>query len=319
MAKVAVVIPTYNCARYLPSTIESVLAQTYRDLEIIVVDDGSTDDTESELHRYAPNLRYLKCAHKGAAAARNHGINASDCDYIALLDADDWWEPEKIEAQVAELERDGKVGLVYSDMCVHYDDGMTIPSFLQSRPHATGGYVFDKLIQSQFIFPSTVLIRRSCLQQVGLFDESMLSLEDCEFFLRLCYTSKVALVRKSLVHRRQRFGNMTSNEDFGTHYSIRFHEKALDLPDLSPVRVRELRQKLSVAYFKRGAYCLNDQRRTECRQNLLLSLKHNCCNRRALQCLAGSYLPSKLLGLIRNVRSCFLEKRLGLRSNGVSS
>ena len=230
MPKVSVIIPAYNCACYLPCCIESVLGQTYRDLEVIVVDDGSIDDTESVLERFAPKVRYLKSCHKGAAAARNQGIMASDGDYIAFLDADDWWEPEKIEAQVAELEKDDEVDLVYSDMCVHYDDGKTVPSFLKNRPVAASGYVFDHLVQSQFIFPSTVLIRRTCIQQVGLFDESMLSLEDCEFFLRICYTRKVAAVLTPLVHRRQRAGNMTSNEDSARVTAFSFRRRRLSLP-----------------------------------------------------------------------------------------
>jgi glycosyltransferase involved in cell wall biosynthesis len=315
MPKVSVIIPSYNCACYLPSSIESVLEQTYRDLEILVVDDGSTDDTESVLQRFAPSVRYLKSCHKGAAAARNQGIIASDGDYIAFLDADDWWESEKIERQIAELEKDDKVDLVYSDMCVHYDDGTTVPSFLKNRPLAASGYVFDKLIQSQFIFPSTVLIRRSCIQQVGMFDESMLSLEDCDLFLRICYTCRVAVVLKPLVHRRQRAGNMTSDEDLGTRYRIKFHEKALELPKLSPECTGELRRQLSVACFKRGAYCLDQRRIHECRSSLLLSLKHDWKNVSAVRCLMGSYLPPSLLAKVRNWRNWLKGDRFNPQPN----
>ena len=320
MAKVSVIIPTYNGAKYLATAVESALAQTYRDVEVVIVNDGSTDGTDAIARAYGPRVTYIrKTENTGLASARNVGIRGSSGTCIALLDDDDWWEPEKLQEQMAEIEKDGAVALVYSDMCVHYDDGSTIPSFLSSRPLASSGYVFDKLIQSRFIFPSTVLIRRSCLQQVGLFDESMLSLEDCEFFSRLCYACRVAVVRKPLVHRRQRAGNMTSDEDLGTRYRIKFHEKALLLPNLSPGRTRELWHQLSAAYFKRGTYCLGQRRMDECRDSLRLSLRHDWSNHGALRCLMGSYLSPKLLAQARRWRNWLQGNRLAPQSDVASS
>ncbi len=318
MPNVSVIIPAYNCARYLPSTIESVLKQTYRDLEIVVVDDGSTDGTEAVLQSFGSSVRYLKGCHKGPAAARNHGIQASGGDYVAFLDADDWWLPEKLQQQLAEFEKDEAVGMVFSDVQVHFDDGTEIASFLSSRPLASGGYVFDQYIKSKFILTSTVIVRRSCLERVGLFDESMLSLEDCDLLLRLCYEYKVASVPSPLVHRRQRAGNLTSNEDLGSQYSIRFHEKALGLPNLSPGRIREIQRQLSVAYLWRGVYCLSQGQMNECRRNLLLSLKNDWNNRGALQTLIGSYIPAGLLNRLRHWKNSLRAADLAgkLRSDG---
>src|SRR5262245_39908172 len=103
MPNVSVVIPSYNSAAYLPAAIDSVLAQTARDLEVIVVDDGSTDDTPDVVARYGPPVRGIRQANAGVAAARNRGIAEARGRYIAFLDADDTWEPVKLERQLGEL------------------------------------------------------------------------------------------------------------------------------------------------------------------------------------------------------------------------
>lgn len=293
--KVSVIIPAYNCAKYLSEALDSVLAQTYLDFEIVIVDDGSTDDTESVVRGYAPAVRYLKTGNFGPASARNRGIRASVGEYVALLDADDWWEPKKLEAQVRELENNADVALAYSDLCVHFEDGSTNPSFLKSRPLARSGYVFDQLMESQFIFPSAALIRRGCIESVGPFDESLRSLEDCDFFLRLCYAWKVVLVPEALVHRRQRVGGLTTNQNLSTQYLIKLQEKALTLPNLSADRRRRLRRRLSFAHLSRARYCREERLAEECRANLVASVKYDWRNVAALRDLMASFVPASLL------------------------
>jgi glycosyltransferase involved in cell wall biosynthesis len=308
MPRVSVVIPAYNCASYLAGTVASALAQNFKDLEVLVVDDGSTDTTEAVVRRLGANVRYIKTENEGPAAARNRGILASSGDYIALLDADDSWEPRKLREQMPEFEKDEAVGLVYSDLHVHEDDGTVIPSFLSTRPLASSGYVFDQYLRSKFIITSTVILRRSCLEQVGLFDESMRSLEDCDFFLRFCHRWKVALVNQSLVRRRQRAGNLSSNEDLHTRYVIQFQHKALEIPDLSPDQFRELRRQLANAHFKRGHYCLRQRLLDESRKNLRLSVKYDGKNSAALAFLAASYLPPELLSQLKEWRRWWLGR-----------
>jgi glycosyltransferase involved in cell wall biosynthesis len=317
MARVSVIIPTYNGSRYLAQAIESALGQSYRDVEVIVVNDGSTDPKVEKIAKgYGSQIRYLaESSNQGLAGARNAGIRATNGEFVALLDDDDWWEPKKVEVQIAEFDRDPAVDLVYSDLTVHFDDGSDVPSFLSSRPLAGSGYIFDRYMQSKFIIPSSVMLRRSCFQRVGLFNEEMRSLEDCDFFLRLCLTGKVALVKQPLLHRRQRAGNMTSDVDLWTSYAVKFHENALKLAALSPERYRELLRQASVAYFKRGSYCLNHQRQSECRSNLLLALQRDWKNAAAWQCLLASFIPFGLLGELRGCKRALTEARERLGQN----
>jgi len=303
MPRVSVIIPTYNCGQYISQAIDSVLAQTYRDLEILVVDDGSVDDTEAVVRRYAGQVTYWKTANRGPAAARNWGLQACTGEFVALLDADDWWEPDKLQLQMPEFDQDQEVGLAFSDLRVFYDDGTLLPSFLSSRPLASSGSVFDQYIQSHFILPSTVVMRRSCLEAIGRFDESLPSDEDTEFWFRFCYRWKVALVPKPLVSRRQRAGSLTSDEDLTTRFRITLYERVLQFPNLSATRRRLVCRQLAEALLWRGDYCLRQGWMPECRQNVRRSLSYDWKNIKALRRLAASCLPPAWMACIRKWRT----------------
>ena len=291
MPRVSVVIPTYNCAHYLGQAIESALTQTFTDFDVIVVDDGSKDHTADVVHRYSARVTYLRQENRGLPAARNHAIRRSSSDLIALLDADDWWEPTKLEKQVALIDRDDQIALVYTDLKVIYDDGAVISSFLASRPLAKDGYVFDDLIQSGFILPSTVLLRRSCVQEAGLFDETMRSHEDIELWLRLCHRWKVAGVRESLVNRRQGTQNMTANPALRAEYGVKTYEKALTIPGLTDVQRSALQERLAAAHFELAYYLFQIGDGQSCRRHLSKSLDAGRWNARARKYYLLSLLP----------------------------
>jgi glycosyltransferase involved in cell wall biosynthesis len=300
MPKVSVIIPTYNCAHYLEQAIESAMNQTYRDLEIIVLDDGSTDNTSEVVRKYGTDIRYIRQANAGLPAARNRAIESSSGEFLAFLDSDDWWEPSKLAEQVPILEGDPELGLIYTDLRVVHDDGEIIPSFLASRPLATSGYVFDRLLQSGFILPSTVLMRRTCLDQVGMFDESMRSHEDIELWLRVCQKWKVALVSQPLTHRRQGAANMTSNDNLKTEYSVKLFEKALRLPNLTIEQRNTMTEKLAGAYFMRGWFHFSNGHMRECRKSLRQSLGGRKSNPKVWVWYAVSYLPPTVIDLVGN-------------------
>lgn len=183
---VSIIIPTYNNGRFISFAIDSALNQTYRNLEIIVVNDGSIDDTKEIIKQYQGRIKYIYQANQGPASARNKGIKESQGKYLQFLDADDLISSEKIEKQVEFLEKEKYPVVVYSD--VRYFRDYDIEHLIDlSFPHYTG-YIFSKLLDSNFIPVNAPLFTRLCFEQVGLFKGNktyLYGVEDWEFLLRL--------------------------------------------------------------------------------------------------------------------------------------
>jgi glycosyltransferase involved in cell wall biosynthesis len=182
MPHVSVIIPTYQRAHWVGEAIQSVLAQRYTDYEILVVNDGGTDHTREVLEQFGRQIVVMHQHHQGVSAARNAGIHAARGQYIAFLDDDDLWHPDKLEKQLALLENDPDVGLVYADMLV-FDERGTMPGTYFERlppPGQASGWHF----LYNWIPTSTVVMRRACFDAVGLFDETLMACEDYDLWLR---------------------------------------------------------------------------------------------------------------------------------------
>ena len=181
---VSVVIPSYNSAQFLVQTLDSVLAQTLPPAEVLVIDDGSTDETRALVESYAarhPGLvRYIFQKNGGQAEARNHGMRAASCEWVAFLDSDDWWKPEKLARQVAVLEASPESELIYTGLEVHYPDGHT-----EERLAPPPWTLWPELRYSNLITPSTVLASRKVLLDAGGFDPRFRGTEDWELWVRL--------------------------------------------------------------------------------------------------------------------------------------
>jgi glycosyltransferase involved in cell wall biosynthesis len=291
---VSVIIPSYNSAAYLPRAIESALAQTYTDLEIIVVDDGSTDNTPAVVRPYLDRIRYIRQANKGLPGARNAGIRASQSEFIALLDADDAWVQEKLERQMGRF-ADPDVDIVYSDFSVEYADGTTKASYLAERPLATEGEVTEAYIQSRFLFPSSMVLRRDAMEACRLFDETMLACEDVELFTKMTLRGKVALVNEPLMIRTEGTGqNITGNGERLHNYLIRAFQSLLGNVDM-PARTRlVLRQELGLNYFRRGFARRNQGQARQARRDFLLAIRYSPSVRsQAFRSLLGSFLSAR--------------------------
>jgi len=200
MPTISVIIPTHNRSRALRRTIASVLRQTMPDFELIVVDDASVDDTQRVVEHFAAaNIKYICHAkNQGAAAARNTGISNSHGKYIAFLDDDDEWLPDKLRLQFARLEASPmNVGAIYTGWLIVH--GLTGNVLSQQIPWLKGD-VFDSIFVRGFIAPtSTFLCRRSCFEKVGLFDESLQYCEDHDMWLRIAKEFAVDCVDEPLV------------------------------------------------------------------------------------------------------------------------
>jgi glycosyltransferase involved in cell wall biosynthesis len=194
---VSVIIPTYNAGALIAQTLDSVLAQTYQPHEIVVIDDGSTDDTGRVLGAYEGRLRILEQENAGVARARNRGIESATGDWLAFVDADDLWRTDKLEIQIRSLsnQRWSHTNSLYFG---HNQDGRTSRSDLVPQ---YGGWVHDRLIVANFITTSTVLIEKSLFLEHGGFDESMEVLEDGKLWIQIAKTEPLHYEPRCLTSR----------------------------------------------------------------------------------------------------------------------
>jgi glycosyltransferase involved in cell wall biosynthesis len=202
MPSVSVVLATYNYGRFLAESVGSVLDQTFRDLELIVVDDGSTDGTADVVRRFhgERRLTYIRQAHRGPAAAFNRGLARARGRYLALHAADDAWLPTKLARQVAVLDSHPAVGLVYTDAVIVDADGKPLRRHFQKPPVSPAvGWVLPELLLNNFVPASSVLIRGDALARVGLHDERLEVCEDWDLWLRIAEHFPFAYVDEPLV------------------------------------------------------------------------------------------------------------------------
>jgi glycosyltransferase involved in cell wall biosynthesis len=191
---VSVVMPAYNCAEVVAEAIESALAQGYPNLEILVVNDGSTDDTATVLARFADRIRVIDVPNGGPARARNIGLGRARGEYIAFLDADDVWIPGKLAAQVAHLQAHPEVGVCYTGWHVwHGDDrGVFVRPPWSARAlsapaidAAHSGWIYGRLLFDCELLTTTVMIRAGVARETGFFDTALAVGEDYDYWLRL--------------------------------------------------------------------------------------------------------------------------------------
>jgi glycosyltransferase involved in cell wall biosynthesis len=202
--RVSVIIPAYNAAHHICRAVESALSQTYPCHEVIVVDDGSTDQTRERLAGYGDCICYLYQEHRERSAARNAAINRARGEFLAFLDADDYWAPARLERQVALMDKYPDLGLVFS-WAAAFEPGGKILRILGSDfpvDGAQGMHAFEMLALRTSPPTVTVLARTSCIREVGLFDEQLPPLEDWDLWLRVALHSRIGYVPEILAYRR---------------------------------------------------------------------------------------------------------------------
>lgn len=299
---VSVIIPSYNAGPLLRDAIESVMKQTYGDCEIIVIDDGSTDETPSLIHSYGTRIRSYRQANRGASAARNLGIAKARGKYIAFLDSDDVWLPTKLAEQVPLLDADPSLGLVYSDWTVISGRVVVAHSFLKGKP-AESGYAFEAIVRCGFILTSGVVVRKTFLDLVGGFDESLVIAQDYDLWLRLCYRWKIALVNKPLFIKRNRHAGLSADLEGTAVERVALFEKALSMyPDLSARHRRLMRQQLMQNYWDIGYNNFARGTFGAARRHFLRSLKAEWTSGKSLVYLFASCLPVALVRVVRKAK-----------------
>lgn len=225
--RISVIIPTYNSVAYLADALLSVWQQSYQPLEILVIDDGSTDTTptvvaefqqrmnDGAAHGQSAQLRYYYQPNAGPAAARNRGVHLSQGNLLAFLDADDWWHPQKLEQQVARLTAEPTLGYVLSHMFVHLETATTWPISL-NQTH----YQNDPVC----LLPSALLVQRPIFAQVGAFDEQYRYSDDADWFLRAKDAAiPFTVVPEPLVYKRIHSHNLSHSPTMSQETLRAFH------------------------------------------------------------------------------------------------
>lgn len=337
---VSVVIPTYQRGYILDRAIQSVLDQTYRQVEIVVADDGSTDSTREVVARFGPVVRYFHQPNAGVSAARNLGLRNARGEFIALLDSDDCWLPWKLEAQVRLLKRFPEVGMVWTDMVAIDDDGRCLDEahlrnfyhayrelptndFFErsgrlidlwpeapeqlARRHYFVGDIFSQMLLGNLVHTSTVLLRRERLQLVGGFDQThRFAGEDYEYHLTTSYHGPVALLDvSSILYRVGAPDQITA-----PHLSLYFAQGNLRTVETWLARARsrvrltpaQLRRRMAGSFGWAGREELRAGQLIAARKHLWQSLSLRPLQPRLAALLALSLLPRKLYNRLQYVR-----------------
>lgn len=203
---VTVIIPTYNRKEYLETAIRSVVDQSYENIEIIVIDDGSTDNYAQPICATYSNCTYFYKENGGLSSARNYGINLSEGEYIAFLDDDDFWESSKIEKQVKILFENPSVDCVHSSVAVVNEMGELTGDYFgaaQNKIDKRSGYVFWNALGCWVVKSPTPLIRKKVFQSDLLFDETIKVGEDIDFYQRMFYRHKLHYINEPLAFYRK--------------------------------------------------------------------------------------------------------------------
>jgi glycosyltransferase involved in cell wall biosynthesis len=340
---VSVIVPTYNRAQLCKKTVESALRQTFHNMEVIVVDDGSTDDTEPVISGLDPRVVYIKQENQGVSAARNHGLRCARGEYIAFLDSDDIWLPWKLECQLDVLRRFPSAGMVWSDMSAvdekgnvlfesflkkmysayshfdhdkHFKSQDTLehiwkkcPSELKSKK-CYAGYIFDWMFLGNLVHTSTVLLRRERQREVGYFDTDLVkSGEDYDFHLRTCQLGDVAYIDVSSIQYR-----IGASDQLTARKNIVWMARN-DLKTITAILRKKNKLSLPAALIQQRfaeshAWIGMEEYfedRASARRHLLMSLRYQLTQKRIILLYLLSFLPYSILTFLKRMKG-YLKK-----------
>ncbi|HXO85741.1 MAG TPA: glycosyltransferase family 2 protein [Gemmatimonadales bacterium] len=337
---VSVVVPTYNRATIVRAAIDSVVGQSYPNVEVVVVDDGSRDDTQRVVESYGAPVRYLFQANSGVSAARNRGFAAARGEFIALLDSDDAFLPWKLEAQVRVLRAHPEVGMVWTDMAAVNEQGELLdPKYLRTfyDAHALAkleevldhagplsnmwpgappdikwapvytGEIFSQMLLGNLVHTSTVVVRRDRLRQTGGFDTTLThSGEDYEFHLRTSSHGPVALIDASSLLYRIGAADQLTAAHLGIHRARNNLTTVLRWLERGAGRIqlspRTVRDRLAQAFRWVGEAELEYGDRGRARENLWKSLRYAPGHGRSMLLLLFACLPPAALHGARRLK-----------------
>ena len=282
---VSIILPSYNCAAFLPHSIGTILSQTYNSYEIIVIDDGSTDNTKEVLYPFMQRIKYIRLEqNKGLPTARNIGIRSAQGKYIAFIDADDLWLPEKLQTDIEYFETHPEVSMVYSKHINIDEKGDDLNG--NTKKQLPSGNIFTQLFSEQnFIITSSVVVRKEVFETTGLFDEQLFNCQDWDMWLRIAFHFKVAGINKPLVKYRHNPHSLSKNRNNVLKYQKiiidKIYNKFKDKEN--GIHEKLYKKRLASHYAKAGRYYLRIGDKNRANENFGLSLKNAPLNFRSLR------------------------------------
>jgi glycosyltransferase involved in cell wall biosynthesis len=331
---VSVIIPTYNCGKFIEQSIDSVLKQTYKNKEIIVVDDGSTDDTPLKMSKYGDNIFYIRQNNQGPSKARNIGMDYSKGEYLAFLDADDVWYPRKLEMQIECFRKVQEIGLVFTDFsridmegnivqdryeqyafAIFQDYGLSIDKIFKGKrailiddfKQLYFGDVFYHLCKGNFILPSTTLFKKGCIEKIGLlWNEEYRCAVDQYFHLHFAHHFHVAyLDAVTAEYRVGRGGNLSGNTNI-PQLILNTIETLEDIYKRDEnFRFSETglyKTILGRHYARLAYYYLSELDRVNARKYSLFSIKYKPLLFKSMSTLILSFFPLWILEILKNYK-----------------
>lgn len=242
--KISVIIPTFNRKYVLHRAIESVANQTRPPIEIIVVDDGSTDGTKDWLANSFPSVKYIYQDNKGVSSARNGGIEVSKGSWVSFLDSDDEWMPTKLEEQESYILENPEIKFCHTNE-IWIRNGVRVNQMKKHQKY--GGDIFEKCLDICRISPSSVLIKKDVFDEIGLFDESLRVCEDYDMWLRWASRFSVLFLDRQLIIKYGGHSDQLSRVNSGIErYRIKSLENLLNSHILSEVQSRHARDQLVI-------------------------------------------------------------------------
>jgi glycosyltransferase involved in cell wall biosynthesis len=330
---VSVIIPAYNCESFISSAIDSVLAQTYKNYELIVVDDGSIDETRDKILKYNDKIKYIYQVNGGVAKARNTGIKYSRGSYIAFLDADDIWEKYKLEIQMSFFMKKKEVDLIFCNFRniknkslvtgISYEDTFNIfkeynvklenifeyKSFMKCGNNTITffwGEIYKYLFLGNFILPSSVLFKKYSLNNVGLLNENFRVAEETEFFLRYSMNNVIGFIDHPLLYYElPEQGNLSGKKNtekliknaLKCQINFIMHNNNICTTDNTLFK-----KGISMTYCRLAYYYLSEYRIAESRKYALYGISTCMWNTKAYIILLIGLFPKKVLSILSIIK-----------------
>lgn len=314
---VSAIIPSYNSAVYIKDAIESILSQTYKNIEILIVDDGSIDNTRDVVVSYEKlypgKVRYLSQKNQGPGIARNNGIANANGEYIAFLDADDMWEVDKIKVQVESLESSETMHISHTDFVYMYKGGIIKPSeYSNKKKKNFSGDIFFSLFRENFIRTSTVMIKKDTFNQAGGFDPDLFMSEDYDLWLRITKgRSVVSYIDKPLLKVRLHESHMTGDAQRTYMWVNKVIEKSIaSSSDMADKLKSHLPYRLAKNHYTIGYKFFCDKKMAQARSEFIKSLRYKFKLSSVAYYLA-TFIDPKIVNFLKSMKAVYSRARNG--------